>query len=833
MPFTGRIGTQNSQLGNIVLGIVDAFDLPTVGFKVHVLSSREVRVRFDRPVTDSALSLTSYILAAVTPGSVVPAVASVDFYDADRLSVVVRTLLPLTFSSTYSMQVVGVNGYDGEGVTSVSSNFTANVPDAPRAVGAFLSKRGAIDLVFDRPVGQTATGATAVIHSAGGGPAVGMIFQPWLAEAMPENTLRFVYPNTTPLASGYEIDYASIVDSSNNVGSGIVPVTLRLRSPAPYNSSSLSQMQFLDAYVSEIVPNVNAATVRVYFSGPAFPNDVLNLGSWNITQGGPHPEPDIVHSVIVPDCITFTDVLNFLNAVRTTLAAHVLEDSIHRDLQPTVSATLLAVPVATDYVTALNVYYAIKNAFKDHALESLDPGNHLYPELVPIPEPPAIPNDFPGIIAATNGLKALYNQHLAAERNLPYAGNYPLEIGYITDHASQAAAYPVTNDLTYFADVHVVTHVASLPVRVRGTVRSHDLSSTTNPADYTGDIQARAVLAPGLLLTKEIFLDREVRASFDKEIVVPDLSSVSVQNSAYGPLSVVRPVPTSTVPDAVWFLNSLVYAYSKHLEPAPVGAGHVTTENQFFVVPADYVTTTDLPTLMFKANILKMKYNGHVRNANVHTNLDEKVTARDAFDFPSLVALLGALRESFNGHNASGDFPSIVLSPKLPGHHSTPGEAFLVAKLLSALSVTFDGMLDSTEHRLTAKVVDAKLDLLRKRPASSPVLVDTVFRGFATRPSVASALPRPGLVFHEDRERRLFYSFETDSIEVYFSKRMHKTELNGGTGSTIFVSGGLLVLKGADWVDERLASVRVVNMEQISYTLTASGLVDKAGNPIL
>ena len=833
MPFTGRIGTQNSKLGDIVLGIVDAFDLPTIGFKVHVLSSDEVRVRFDRPVTDSALTAVNYILAAITPGAVVPAVVSVGFYDADRLSVVVRTAVPLTWASVYSMQVVGVNGYDGEGVTSVSGNFTANVPNGARAVGAFLSKRGMVDVIFDRPVGLTATSAAAVIHDAAGGPGVGMISQPWLAESMPENTLRFVYPNITPTADAFSIDYSSVVDSSNNVGSGVVPVTLRLRSPAPYNSSSLSQMQFLDAYVSEIVPNVNTATVRVYFSGPALPNDVVNLGSWNITQAGPHVHPDIVHSVLVPDCANLTDAQNFLNAVRTTFAAHVLEDSIHRALQPGVSDYLLATPPATTYASANFLYLQIKNAFIDHAMENVNPGNHLYPEPVSPPDPPLVV-DIPAFVADVNALKTLYNQHLAAERNLPYtsATTYPMEIGVITDHASQTPSYPVRDDLTYFADVHVVTAVASLPVRVRGTIRSQDLGSTTNPLDYTGDIQARAALAPGVLLTKEIVIDREVRASFDKEIVVPDLSSVVVQNSSFGPSDNVRATPTSTLPDAVWFLNSLIWAYFKHLEPVPVGAGHLTVENQFFVIPSDYVTSTDLPTLLYKANILKMKYNGHVRSAVVHLNLDEKVTAADATDFPSLLGLLAALREAFNRHNSSGGSVPGFPVPEFPGHHATPGERFLVTKLFSSLSVAFDGMLDSEEHRLSAKAADMKWDQVRGRPTSSPVALSTTFQGFATRPSVASALPRPGLVFHEDREGRLSYSFETDSIEVYFSKRMHKTELNGGTGSIISVSGGSLVLKGADWVDERTASIRVVNMDQISYTLTASGLVDRAGNPV-
>ncbi|HEY8095079.1 MAG TPA: hypothetical protein VIE65_03175, partial [Methylobacter sp.] len=92
MAFTGRLGTLNSKLGNIVLGIVDDFGAAAAGFQVHQLTSNKVRVIFGIRVLDDALDITKYVLSSTaTPGTArIPAAQEVTFFDETQRAVVVE-----------------------------------------------------------------------------------------------------------------------------------------------------------------------------------------------------------------------------------------------------------------------------------------------------------------------------------------------------------------------------------------------------------------------------------------------------------------------------------------------------------------------------------------------------------------------------------------------------------------------------------------------------------------------------------------------------------------------------------------------------------------------
>src|SRR5262249_45834158 len=98
------------------------------------------------------------------------------------------------------------------------------------------------------------------------------------------------------------------------------------------------------------------------------------------------------------------------------------------------------------------------------------------------------------------------------------------------------------------------------------------------------------------------------------------------------------------------------------------------------------------------------------------------------------------------------------------------------------------------------------------------------FVGSAHRPSLASVVPKLGLVREDDG-----ISFESDTVEFYFSKSMREEALNS---SNIIITGGSLQSRTALWVNSQMASVEVIQMQTISYNAQAINLYDFAGNPI-
>jgi hypothetical protein len=290
MPFTGQLGGAASQLGKIVLGGLGQFPPLPFGFTPHVLDARTVRVQFDDQVDASALQPGAYSMLAVS-GPVpnfVPSVASVAFYDADHRSVALTLNQALTFTTVYALSIVGVTSPDGNSVTPSAGNFRANVPDPPRAQGAFLSQRGMIDIYFDRAVGPTSPGSAATIQASVGGTPQAMTRIPW-SSALPANVLRFELAPAMDVASAYTIDYFNVIDASYNTAPGQVPLSLTLQAPQPYSYAVLSNVQMIDAWVDSIsnaVNGYNRALINVFFNCTMSHADIINTSNWTVTSGG-------------------------------------------------------------------------------------------------------------------------------------------------------------------------------------------------------------------------------------------------------------------------------------------------------------------------------------------------------------------------------------------------------------------------------------------------------------------------------------------------------------------------------------------------------------------
>lgn len=288
--FTGQLGTQLSELGNIIPGYVNSLAPLPFGFQAHVLNAYQIRVLYTTQVDDSALVPASYSLLAVS-GPVpnyLPTVVSVEFYDADQYSVVLTMNQDMTYSTTYSMSIVNVTAQDGNEVTSSASNFTANVPSPPLPVGAFQTLRGYVDLIFNDPVGATSPGATAVLQgydsSSVSTGSISLVLQAWNS-SIPANNVRFQIPTFAWTANMFVISYTNVVDSSYNSGSGSIPFTLASQASLPYSFTGLIQAQIVDGWVdalSNASDGPNVAYLNIFFSCPMYGPDVLTASKWTV-----------------------------------------------------------------------------------------------------------------------------------------------------------------------------------------------------------------------------------------------------------------------------------------------------------------------------------------------------------------------------------------------------------------------------------------------------------------------------------------------------------------------------------------------------------------------
>jgi len=827
MPFTGRIGIDRSQLGNIVLGIVDSFELATIGFRAHVLSSNEIRVKFDHAVTNSALNILAYFLSSVDSGAYVPNIDSVQFYDSDQTSVVLKLDNRLTWTKIYSIQINSVIDFDGENVTSIAASFSANVEDPPCAIAAYLGRGGTIDVIFDRDVGPYSIFSNAYIRNTADPPGSGILMSilDWTSENIPLNTVRFSIPIYTPTANSYYIDYINIQDVSANLSTGTIPLSLRLRTSPPYDASSIGQIQFTDAFVVDVSVPINVATIRVFMNVPADSTYTLNQSNWSIYQFGPHIVPDTVNIISSIDSFDLPSVILLLNDAKAQFNKHITELVPHTriDLDDFINTS-----DAFDYYSSIDLVNALTRSFLSHIFRK---NMHTYNDLVLSPSM-SVPHDLTSLISLSNNFKSLYNQHIAEIRSVSFTTVLPPQIGFIVDHASLNNSFSDGGPFRFFVDLNIISHTIVPKFRVYGTIRSEDGGSITDPLYVTGDIIARAAMDEAVEQYHQVNADTGINIFFDKFIEFFNKSNTEIILPSGYKSSEIFPSLTTTLGNIYRAINNLIFSYAYHI--GPFGAGHIEPESTYVISPTDYLTSSSLSNMILTINTLKLKYNGHVSGPS-HTNPDMIVSASNAIDFNSLVILIDSLQQSFFNHNSSGYEigPSQTylggIVPRFFGYHIYPGPPIMSTKLWTAINVEFAGMINGSVHIVNGPMMSVRFDTLYLRDSAHLFQIQTIFTGIACRPSLASALPRPGLVLRENLSGNLDVSLESDFIEVYFSKPMYKTMLQI---SDLLISGGSLSMNNMYWKDDRTIFAMVTQMEKIQYSMTAINFIDKAGNLI-
>ena len=809
MAFTGRLGTPSSKLGNIVLGISDELGASIFNCQVHVLTSSQIRVSYTFEVTNTGLDPDNYVLTALADPpteAVLPIIESIHWYDSTHRSVILQLSQPLTYNYGYSLESNGVYAkIDHEVISGFVRNFIANVQDPPRAIGAWLSKRGRIDVKFDRSVGPTSGSAQFEIDG------VPLVQDTWATENLPEDTLRLDYTGTLPVSfTELTLDYIDVRDESLNYGTGSIPITLALRSASPYAEADALQLQFIDAFVIDINSDlIDTTTVRVFFNGPVL--DADDTSKWTITQDGAHIWPDSVNDITTADATNLGTLTGLCDAIRVRFNGHLTESQVHveNDIENSLSGSPISLGQCIAFLLIAQTNYLAHVTTDSY---------HKYRDSVNVFD--ALPiYDLPTAITAANTIKAYYNSHISATYPVNFSTSYPTPIDAITAYARYGISdrvFDVLDVYTYFADLHLNTKSFNAPLNIEATLTSEDSASTTNPVNYTGSIQARPLSTTAQLITDRVFPDSQISLRFDKGIVIQPLDMVKVS----GPDG--SEIPNNyevfaTWPTALWALNNLIFAYSIHIDPSN-GAGHLSQDTINTISSLDYA---ELPisNIIDLANSFRVKMTNHITSIVFHYQLDEDIVITSpASDLKSLIKLIGDLQRVLIIHNS-----------KL-GVHSFAGRRAISAPLYDFLECNLDYMVDGETHQIEGTIQhyytdnDTLIDPNKITSYLNPIILAHEFDGLAILPSLSSAIPKNGLVIDEGGVQ-----FESDEVEIYFSKPMRQIPLDI---SNLTISGGSILQKEASWTNDSVVSIRVSNMESVSYTVTATGLTDMAGNPV-
>jgi hypothetical protein len=824
MTFIGQLGTPGSTLGKIILGLWYLSGPTDFTANVHVLEARKIRVYFnDRLSESSAIDTSAYTLTSLAPPgtALTPTISEVIFFDEAERAVILILDNALTSGTDYTIELNGILSIHGKLAPPGPMTFTANVIDYPIAIGAWQSKRDAVDILFDRDVGSYSAAATFEIRDASlPGPGVAMAQLAWAGENIPETTLRVTLPAGMPAADAYEIDFSGVTDISFNNRDGTVPLTLALRASTPYSYAELRQIQITDAYVVD-VNNYGAGigTIRVYFNGPVI--DATVTGNWAAWQSAVHLKTDPSSEITSPDPFILAQLIVMVNEWKADFNAHLTRNGVHSQND---TINMVTAPDAFD----LNSCYVLINDEQEKYLAHLQAWNvHLYDDYINVFNYLDVTGNFALALAvARQNLKVYFNDHvLLDEYPLSFttvSSGYPSPTSTITQFCRYSnEVYETRGAYTLFCDLHFEMESNAPSVRLEATVTSEDGFSVTNPANYTGSITARARKEPAQALSSLVVPEESISITFDRQLSLSGAESLKLFDSS-GSFTPSRFRVTMSLPAALWALNNTMYGYNRHLPASPV---HRVTDTVNSIGISDYA---QLPLSFFidKANAFKEKLTRHMTSAVYHDHSDyDIVTAPDATDEVSLIRLVTDVQHVVIDHL------------KREGVHRVPAVRRVSAPINDMLVIESELMVDGEEYEINGIIRDVYHDnYLGDSIDVSPVWVNWRpgtyfynyndfsfdFTGLAMPPSLASAIPRPGLV-HTD----LGLLLQTDTVEVFFSKPMHQLSADS---SNLPVSGGSISQNAIFWMNPNRISIQVQKMEQIGYTVTANGMTDIAGN---
>jgi hypothetical protein len=793
----------------IEAGVGYAPPLPT--FQAHQLNSNSVRLLFDSQLSDSILDSSYYVITSLAPigTAVVPPIESITFYDTTLRSVVINFSSSLTSSTSYKITVNGAFSLEGMCIFAFD-NFDANTIDPPRATGAFLSKRGAVDILFNKPVGPYSALATFSIRDAAGGPSVSMSQLPWIGENIPETTLRVELPPGMPTANNFVINFINVVDESLNASSEVVPLTLVFRTPPPYAYSDLTQLQILDAFVTDVSSDVfRTANVRIFFSCPVA-DSLYDQSNWYLYISAGHQQIDTINYLTEGPAFDLPSLILLVNNVKLRMNGHLSIDQVHF-----VSAIddIITSPDAFDLDTSVTLINEIGTKLSLHMMRN-KVHSYLYDSFSFIP----IDVDLLTARDASFLIANLYSSHaINDEYQLSFSTAYQSPIDPIIAYAQELipdAAFDVSGPYTYFADLKIGLDSDFPPITIYASLMSEDVSSFINPWDY-GYVIARSASASAVVTSHSVSVDEWIEINTDRDISVVTESPLTVTNPRGEKLPVSFSVHSS-LPTLFWAFNNALESFRCHIIPG--AAGHQINDTTNIITSNNYIMLP-LSGAIASINEVRLKIINHVSSAIFHYHSDPtNITAPSATDVDSLTTLILDIIFVLSSHLVK------------TGPHLYPGYRMISAPVRDKIRISVQGMVNGEIHTVSGFFQDeyvynglpkilAPSDTISKHHLNE---TNFSFIGLAVRPSISSVLPMSGLITSSDESPQ----FGSDHLEVYFSKPMRGVPINS---FNLPITGGL-IQKESMWISPFVVSVAVTKMTTSSYGISAIGLTDEAGN---
>lgn len=779
--------------------------MTTVGIFVHDIGSREIRVRFDVPIPD-ADTPDSYAISSLT--GYVPTVIDVSYYDADMLSVKITLDAALTNGDTYSCQVSGLYSSDGSPVTTTPFDFVSTDEDRPQILGAYLSKRGHIDVICDREVAQTSTIASASLIATGE-PPVALVLVPWTS-GQSLNAVRFSF-SSAPSATSFSVRYYDITDvSGNSCWTGEVPL------PIPFEASGYSdlvQAQATLAIVADVsnAPGFATTVLRIFFNCPMASSSILNQSKWSVSQSGAHIAEDTGNSITAANATDTPSFVALANDAKAKLNSHLVSHAhVETDFGDQITTA-----DAVDYSTASSLTNEILNTYVSH-YDNIS--MHLYADHAHLLVSYIDPMD------KINDLKSKFNGHVLESYDVDFSTAYS-PIGPIMNFASSSNSDDVFDEFTWFADLHV----ASDATEATFSISYAGLSSEDSGSLATGTIEASPFSnLPEMLSVSRLFRGSTIRMDCDAGVYSDTFSLVDSDNSDTPIKNAVT--LSSSLSVLVWAFNNVLHAYKIHISDPSLspwlGAKHRVLDSVNTVSLSDYVTTMDLDILISKANSFKSKLNAHVSAEAYHYGQDVGVESANATDLSSLIDLVFDLRSTLIRHNSSGFESMHGRIPSVLAFHEFPGAGIVSANVRNLISVSFDGAINGNNLHFESPVLkiwkDNRLNtvdrIVHGRIFGDFIAVDNI-------PTLVSAVARPGFLPASPSDYLL-----SDIIEIYLSKPMRNQSLTIGTD--IMISGASITMSDAGWINDRTIAVQVISMSTSTYSVGALNICDVAGNPV-